>query len=163
MFIKLDHFNYINKNKKGSNVVGTKFGTQENLRFTFTPPWVEDDYCPHSIFYNLQWEWYPNGISPKPHESGSLEIWNFGLLKLWEVITFFKYVQLKHICDKWSCIFFKKPFQYYIELFSQPSFDPLMMFLLNIPSWIFNFHHDFSDDHNFWPLSWFSSCKPTTL
>ncbi len=38
MFIKLDHFNYINKNKKGSNVVGTKFGTQENHRFTFTPP-----------------------------------------------------------------------------------------------------------------------------
>ncbi len=38
MFIKLDHFNYINKNKKGSIVVGNKFGTQENHRFTFTPP-----------------------------------------------------------------------------------------------------------------------------
>jgi hypothetical protein len=107
MFIKLDHFNYINENKKGCNVVGTKFGTQENHIFTFTPPWLEDDYCPHSIFHNLLWEWYPNGMSQKPHESGSLEIWNFGLLKFWEVITFFKYVQLKHICDLWSCIFFK--------------------------------------------------------
>jgi hypothetical protein len=69
MFIKLDHFTYINENKKGSNVVGTKLGHKKTI----------DSHSPH---HDLRMIIVPIIYSTTYNESGIIMAFPQNLMKV---------------------------------------------------------------------------------